>query len=40
MSEILMIKKLKENIGFQYLLTEIQLYTFVRLELSIILRKY
>ena len=33
-------KKVKEHIGFHYLLTEIQLYTLILLELNIFLKKY
>ena len=33
-------KKVKERIEFHYLLTEIQLYTFILLELNIFLKKY
>ena len=35
-----MIETVKEHIGFHYLLTNIQLYTFVLLELNIFLKKY
>ena len=33
-------EKVKEHIGFHYLLTEIQLYTLILLELNILLKKY
>ena len=33
-------KKVKEQIGFQYLLSEIQLHTLILLELNIFLKKY
>ena len=33
-------KKVKEHTGFHYLLTEIQLYTLILLELNILLKKY
>ena len=33
-------KKIKEDIGFHYLLTEMQLYTLILLELNILLKKY
>ena len=33
-------KKVKEHIGFHYLLTEIQLYTFILSELNIFLKKH
>ena len=35
MSKILMIKKVMKHIGFHYLLTKIQLYTLILLELNI-----
>ena len=35
-----MTKKVKELIGFHYLLTEIQLYTLILLELNIFHKKY
>ena len=35
MSKILMIKKVMKRIGFHYLLTKIQLYTLILLELNI-----
>ena len=35
-----MIKIVKEHIGFHYLLTEIQLYTSIPLELNIFHKKY
>ena len=37
---MLMIKIVKEHIGFQYLLTELQLYTLTRLELNVFQKKY
>ena len=33
-------KKVKEHIAFYYLLTEIQLHTFILSELNIFLKKY
>ena len=33
-------KKVKEHIGFHYLLTEIQMYTVIILELNTFLKKY
>ena len=35
-----MIKKANESIGFRYLLTEIQLYALILLELNIFYKKY
>ena len=35
-----MTRKLKEHFGFHYLLTKIQLYTLILLELNIFLKKY
>ena len=35
-----MIKNVKEHIRFHYLLIEVQLYTFILLELDIFLKKY
>ena len=35
-----MATKVKKDIWFHYLLTEIQLYTFILLELNIFLKKY
>ena len=39
MSEILMIKKVNEHIGFHYLPTEIQLYNLIYLEFKYILQE-
>ena len=39
-SKISMIKIVKEHMGSNYLLWEIQLYTLILLELNIILKKY
>ena len=36
MSQISITKKVKEHIGFSYLLIELPLYTFIRLELEYI----
>ena len=33
-------KKVKEHTGFHYLLTEIEMYTLIILELNIFLKKY
>ena len=35
-----MTEKVKEHVGFHYLLTEIQLHTLILLELNIFLKRY
>ena len=35
-----MIEKVKAHIGFHYLLTDLQLYTLIRLELNAFPKKY